>query len=67
MKIEFDELEVFDLLLLTRRELHNCKRYFEEFPDETQGLKTPEEAELVYNKILAATKQGELYNLVTQR
>lgn len=64
MKIELDEMEILDLLLLTRRELRNCKKYFKEFPDETQGLKTPKEAELVYNKILATAKKGTLYNLI---
>lgn len=65
MKIEFNDFELFDLLLVTRREFHKCERYFKEFPDETQGLKTPEEAETVYNKILDAIKKSELYSLKT--
>ena len=66
MKIELDELEVLDLLLLVKKELYNCQNYFKEFPDETQGLKTPQEVESVYNKILAAVKEGTLYNLIIQ-
>lgn len=66
MNIEFDDFEIFDLLLVTRREFHNCERYFKQFPDVIQGLKTPKEAEAVYNKFLVAIKQSELYNQITQ-
>jgi len=66
MKIEFDEMEILDLLLIVKRDLRYCRRYFKEFPNKTLGLKTPEEAEEVYNKILAAIKEGKLYNLIMQ-
>ncbi len=66
MNIEFDDFEVFDLLLVTRREFYNCREYFKRFPDEIQGLKTPKEAETVYNKFLVAIKQSELYDQITQ-
>jgi hypothetical protein len=64
LKIELDELEVLNLLVLVKDEFKKRQDYFSNFPNEAKGLQTPEEIELIYNKILAIAKEGVLYNLI---